>query len=215
MLAHERNILLYEDAGSGVVTDLTSIELKDEPLIKNSIAAGADIVTFSGDKLLGGPQAGLIAGRRELVERLRKDPLYRALRVDKLTNAALEATLDAHIRRTAQQEISVLKMLSMTNTEIEKRAKTIENQINNKSVEVELTKGNSAVGGGSAPLIHPETVLIALRHRELSTTELEAKLRQGTPPVIARIIEDRVVIDLRTVSENEEYELVEVLNGLH
>ncbi|HYJ91050.1 MAG TPA: L-seryl-tRNA(Sec) selenium transferase [Pyrinomonadaceae bacterium] len=215
MLAHERNILLYEDAGSGVVTDLTSIELKDEPLIKNSIAAGADIVTFSGDKLLGGPQAGIIAGRRELVERLRKDPLYRALRVDKLTNAALEATLDAHIRRTAQQEISVLKMLSMTNTEIEKRAKTIENQINNKSVEVELTRGNSAVGGGSAPLIHPETVLIALRHRELSTTELEAKLRQGTPPVIARIIEDRVVIDLRTVSENEEYELVEVLNGLH
>ena len=213
-LARERNILLYEDAGSGVVTDLSSIGLGDEPVIKNSISAGVDIVTFSGDKLLGGPQAGVITGRRELIERLRKDPLYRALRVDKLTYAALEATLEEHIRGTAITEIPVLRMLSMTGAEIERRAGHVAEILNNEALEIELARGNSAVGGGSAPLVQPETVLIALRHRELTTAELESKLRHSEPPVIARIVEDRVVIDLRTVSESDEIELVSVLNGL-
>ena len=214
-LTDDQKILLYEDAGSGAVNDLGSMGLTDEPVIRNSIAAGVDIVTFSGDKLFGGPQAGVIAGRRELVGRLRKDPLYRALRVDKLVFAALEATLEAHIRGTAAEEIPALRMLGATAEEIEKRAKGVVARLSNSSLTVDLTKGNSAVGGGSAPLVQPDTVLIALSHNNLTAADLESKLRRSTPPVIARIVDDRVMVDLRTVSDSEEVEIVAVINDVN
>src|SRR5262249_21509562 len=157
------------------------------------------VVTFSGDKLLGGPQAGIIAGRRVLIEKLRKDPLQRALRVDKLALAALEATLDAHLRGTADQDVPVIRMLTANKGDIEQRAAALIKKVTDPDLTADLIDGNSAVGGGAAPLTQPETVLIALQHKDLSASELDAKLRTVSPPVIARILDDRVVLDLRTV----------------
>lgn len=218
-LARRRKIMLVEDAGSGALLDLSAYGLTDEPIIQKSVADGADLVTFSGDKLLGGAQAGLIVGRREAVERIRRHPLYRALRVDKLIYAALEATLESFRRETALEEIPVLKMLSMSKAEIEERtlkfAETLyENLGEYAGLRFEVTEGNSVIGGGSAPTVHPATVLLALEHAELTSSELEEKLRASNPPVIARILEDKVLLDLRTVSEAEAEELLKVLTEL-
>lgn len=209
-LAHRRGIILYEDLGSGALVDLSSFGLSDEPVVGRSLSAGADIVTFSGDKLLGGPQAGIIAGKTEFVEQLRKHPLYRALRVDKLAYAALEATLDAYRRGLAVSETPVLRMLSLTKSQIAERAKRFVENIDGDLL-CELIDGESAIGGGSAPAVRLETTLIGLRHRKMSVSKLEKALRVASPPVIARISDDRLVIDLRTVSETEEVELLEIL----
>ncbi|MFN6964527.1 MAG: L-seryl-tRNA(Sec) selenium transferase [Pyrinomonadaceae bacterium] len=213
-LAHERGILLIEDAGSGATAELRELGITDEPVIAESIAAGADIVTFSGDKLLGGPQAGLIVGRRELVERVRRHPLYRALRVDKLIYAALEATLDAHLSGRAAGEVPVLKMLAAGSGEIRRRAEALVDAIAGPSLTAELIDGLSAVGGGSAPLEQPFTTLIALRHSERTAAEMEASLRAGRPPVVARIADDRLLIDLRTVAAEDEGLLRDALSAL-
>ncbi|MEP7036726.1 MAG: L-seryl-tRNA(Sec) selenium transferase, partial [Acidobacteriota bacterium] len=215
-LAHRNDILLYEDAGSGALLDLSEYGLTDEPIIPQSIAAGADIVTFSGDKLLGGVQSGLIVGRGAVIEKLRKHPLYRALRVDKLIYAALEATLESFRRETALQEIPVLQMLSETNAEIKARTthfteKLREKLGENAALQFEIKEGNSVVGGGSAPMVQPSTVLLALKHKEMSAANLEENLRLSKPPIITRILEDKVLIDLRTISENEELELLKIL----
>ncbi len=216
-LAHESRLPLYEDAGSGVINDLGGYGISDEPIIRESIAAGADLVSFSGDKLLGGSQAGLIVGRREIVDRLRKHSMYRALRVDKLSLAALEATLDAH-RRNALQEIPALRMLALAADEIEQRAKAFLNKLASMSTLNSLTAtivdGQSAIGGGSGPNVHPPTVLIALKHKHLNAGDIEEKFRVGSPPVIARIAEDQVLLDLRTVDPSEEAELLEAVKAL-
>jgi L-seryl-tRNA(Ser) seleniumtransferase len=212
-LAHESGLPLYEDAGSGVLTDLSAHGVRDEPIIRESIAAGADVVTFSGDKLLGATQAGLIVGRREIIDRLRKHSLYRALRVDKLCLAALEATLDAH-RRGAIEEIPTLRMLALPTASIEDRAKVFVSKLQDrmsKALTATLVPGESAVGGGSGPNVHPPTVLIALTHAQLNADEIERKMRLSSPPIIARIADDQVLIDLRTVSLDEEPELLHAL----
>jgi len=212
-LARSSKIVLYEDLGSGALIDLAGIGLSDEPVVADSIAAGVDIVSFSGDKLLGGPQAGVIAGKRELIERLRTHPLYRALRVGKLAYAALEATLDAYGRNRAE-EVPVVRMLSMTKAEIAQRAGAFAKQLPNGTLKVELIDGLSAVGGGAAPAAMLETVLIALSHDEMAASDLEGRLRLASPPVIARIADNRVLIDLRTVAEDEEGLLLETLAEL-
>ena len=218
-LAHRKDIVFYEDAGSGALLDLSEYGLNDEPVISQSIAAGADVVTFSGDKLLGAVQAGLIVGRREVIETLRKHPLYRALRANKLIYAALEATLESFRRETALTEIPVLQMLSMSAEEIEQRtkkfAKKLSGKINkNTDLQCSITKGNSVIGGGSAPAVQPESTLLALKHKKMSAGELEKTLRLAKPPVITRILEDKVLIDLRTVYETEEAKLLEILAKL-
>ena len=218
-LAHRNNILLYEDAGSGAMFDLAEYGLRDEPVISQSIVAGADVVTFSGDKLLGGVQSGLIVGRREVVERIRKHPLYRALRVDKLIYAALETTLEAFRKETFLQEIPVLKMLSATHAELMKRTATFADRLRaslgeNSALKFEIIEGNSVIGGGSAPDVQPATALLALKHEKLSVSKLEENLRNSKPPVITRILEDKVLIDLRTVSETEGAELLEILEKI-
>jgi L-seryl-tRNA(Ser) seleniumtransferase len=215
-LAHQNDLILYEDAGSGALFDLSEYGLSDEPVISQSLAAGADLVTFSGDKLLGGVQSGLIVGRRETIEKLRRHPLYRALRVDKLIYAALEATFAAFRRDTVSEEIPVLKMLSTTNEEIRARtlqfAQKLRERLNeNSELKFEVTEGNSVIGGGSAPTVQPATTLLALGHEKMSVSRLEEILRTSKPPVIARILEDKVLMDLRTVSETEESELLEIL----
>jgi len=216
-LAHQNDILLYEDAGSGAMFDLSEYGLDDEPIISQSITTGADVVTFSGDKLLGGVQSGLIVGRREVIEKIRKHPLYRALRVDKLIYAALEATLEAFCRETALQEIPVLKMISQTNAELKQRtthfAQTLrENLGKNQDLIFEIIDGVSVIGGGSAPDVQPPTTLLSLKHAKMPVSRLEQSLRLTNPPVITRIFEDKVLIDLRTVFKSEELELLGVLS---
>lgn len=218
-LAHQKDILLYEDAGSGALFDLSEYGLTDEPIISRSIVAGADVVTFSGDKLLGGTQSGLIVGRRDVVEYIRKHPLYRALRVDKLIYAALEATLEAYRKETFLQEIPVMKMLSATNAELMKRTADFADNLReklakNSSLNFEIIEGNSVIGGGSAPDVQPVTTLLALKHEKISVSKLEEKLRNANPPVITRILEEKVLLDLRTVSDAEESELLEILGSL-
>lgn len=197
-LAREAGLPLYEDAGSGQLADLRNYGVVDEPVVREIVESGADVVSFSGDKLLGSAQAGLIAGRREIVSRLRKHPLYRALRSDKLRLAALEATLLAHQREVAAAEVPVIQMLSLTRAEIEERARSL-----TEGLDVELIAGESALGGGAGPTSTFPTTLIALTHPNKSAQEIERELRNYSPPIIARISEGKVVLDLRTVFADE------------
>jgi L-seryl-tRNA(Ser) seleniumtransferase len=212
-LTHSSGLLLYEDAGSGALIDFKRFGIEGEPVIRDSIAAGVDIVTFSGDKLLGGPQAGLIAGRKELIERMRSNPLYRALRADKLRLAALEATLEEYRRG---EQVPTQKMIAMSAEEIGHRAERLIDRLSQRTdkLKLEAIEGESAVGGGSAPTSPLPTVLIAMSHAERSANEIEAALRRSQPPIIVRIVDDRVVIDLRTVVENEEAQVEQALFAL-
>lgn len=217
-LAHRAGLPLYEDAGSGALVDLRSLGIEGEPVIRESIRSGVDIVTFSGDKLLGACQAGLIAGRQEIIERLRKHPLYRALRADKLALAALQATLASYSRGSQFEEIPVLRMLAHTPEEAERRASDFLSRISERlgegSLQLELSEGESAVGGGAAPTASLRATVIALKHASLSPDAVDLALRRHSPPVIARILEEKVLIDLRTVQSGEEEELINALLAL-
>ena len=213
-LARKHGILLYEDIGSGALLDMSAFGLTGEPLARRSISDGADIVTFSGDKLLGGPQSGIIAGRRDLIAAIRKHPLYRVLRVDKMVYAALGATLEAYRRGTAEAEIPVLKMIAADPATLNERTRAFAEKLAGiGGLRVDVVTGSSVIGGGAAPDVHPETTLISLSHSKLSADEIEARLRSAPPPVIARIGDDCVLIDLRTVSESEESELFQAIVG--
>lgn len=213
-LAHENDLLLYEDAGSGLLSDLRPFGVVDEPTVSEIVASGADVISFSGDKLLGSTQAGLIVGKRVIVERLRKHPLYRALRSDKLRLAALEATLTAFQRDKAFEEVPVLRMLSLTTAEIENRAKALIKQLGPTDLNLALEPGESAIGGGAAPTSTIKSVLIAFTHPHKSPTELEQQLRNSSPPVIARIADDKVLLDLRTVPTDDFPALIAALKRL-
>jgi len=197
-LAREAGLPLYEDAGSGQLADLQKYGVVDEPVVREIIESGVDIVSFSGDKLLGSAQAGLIAGRHEIVSRLRKHPLYRALRSDKLRLAALEATLVSHQRDVADTEVPVIAMLSLTAEELERRARSLA-----EGLDVELIAGESALGGGAGPTSKFPTTLIAITHSAKSAQEIEHELRNYSPPIISRISEGKVLLDLRTVFEDQ------------
>ncbi len=215
-LARKREILFYEDIGSGALNDLGIYGLKDEPTVAGSISAGVDIVTFSGDKLIGGPQSGIIAGRSELIEQLRSHPLYRALRVDKLTNAALEATLDAY-RRGAENDIPVMSMVAQNKETIAGRAAKFLSQLNIDvagPLKFEMIDGVSAIGGGAAPGSELNTVLIAVSHENINASSIEHALRRGDRPVVSRIENGRVLLDLRTVQPDEEGDLLDVLRSV-
>jgi L-seryl-tRNA(Ser) seleniumtransferase len=160
-----------------------------------------DVVSFSGDKLLGSAQAGLIVGKHDIVSRLRKHPLYRALRSDKLRLAALEATLVSHQKDAAEEEVPVIQMLSLTAEELEQRARRLIDEVG--SPHLELVAGESALGGGAGPTSRLPTTLIAITHPEQSAQQIEHRLRTLSPPVIARISEGKVVLDLRTVFDDE------------
>jgi len=214
-LARRRNLPLMEDLGSGALFDLRSVGINGEPGVLDSLRIGVDIVTYSGDKLLGGPQAGLISGRADLVARMRSNSLFRALRVDKLTYAALEATLLAYVKRD-HDAVPVLRMMRLSKDEIARRAETIVTRVQGAEakpakLKMTLCEGESVIGGGAAPAAVLPTRLIALSHIDLSADELCARLRASTPPVIARVEEGRVVIDLRTLFPEQDTVLVEVL----
>jgi L-seryl-tRNA(Ser) seleniumtransferase len=198
-------------AGGGPVRQDLPEALRDEPIVSASIAAGADVVCFSGDKLLGGPQAGILAGRGEPLERIRRHPLMRALRVDKLTYAALEATLEEHAIGRGQDEVPVHRMLRMGKAEIGCRADALAVALHAAGWQARVIDGMSTVGGGSAPGAELPTRLVELHRDGLSADQIEQYLRSLDPPVIARIQDDRVVLDLRTVAPAEEGELLTLL----
>ncbi len=186
-----------------------------EPSVEESLAAGVDICCFSGDKLLGGPQAGIIVGRHDLVERVRRHPLMRALRVDKITYAALEATLIEYAAGRAAVSVPVQRMLRMTSDEIRARADALGSAIREMDGwRAEIVPGRSAVGGGSAPGVELPTWLVAIERSGLSPDALEEQLRSRTPPVIARIEKDRVLLDLRTVFPAQDQRISELLRSL-
>jgi L-seryl-tRNA(Ser) seleniumtransferase len=205
-IGRQFNVPVAEDLGSGFFESaVPAASLADEPTVQASLRAGVDVVAFSGDKLFGGPQAGILAGRRDLVDTMRHHPLMRALRVDKLTYAALEATLVEHVRGRAAETVPVIRMLSLSVEDIESRASHIARQLTaagGLNIRVELVDGFSAIGGGSAPGERLPTRLITIDASSsgLSADALLTKLREHDPPVIARIDHDRVVFDLRTVT---------------
>jgi len=200
---------VVEDLGSGWLGG-SAAALREEPAVAASIAAGAAVVMFSGDKLLGGPQAGIIAGRAEAVDRIRRHPLMRALRVDKMTYAALEATLQAYAADRLD-EIPTARMIGMSADEIGARAERLARALGGRALEATVIDGVSTIGGGSAPGSTLPTRLVRLRHAALSAAELEGRLRLLDPPVIARIDEDHVVLDLRTVLPGEDDLLARLL----
>jgi L-seryl-tRNA(Ser) seleniumtransferase len=209
-MAQASRVPLVEDLGSGCLLDA----LAWEPTVQASIAAGVDLVCFSGDKMLGGPQAGIVVGREDLVRQLQKHPLMRALRVDKMTLAALEATLLAYHAGRAQATIPVVRMLSLTAEEIEARAQRLAERLAGSAWRMSLMSGASAIGGGSAPGVTLPTVLLALERDGFSADAIESRLREATPPVVARIEDDRVVLDLRTVLEEQDDVLAETLAAI-
>ncbi len=198
---------VVEDIGSGCLID----DLPGEPSVQASIAAGVDLVCFSGDKLLGGPQCGIIAGRRALVDKLRTHPLMRALRADKITFAILEATLAEYVAGRAGSTVPVQRMLQATADEIEARAMALGERLVASGWQIALMSGASAVGGGSAPGLGLPTVLLSISRDGESAAATEAWLRTLDPPVIARIETDRVVLDLRTVLPGQDETLATLL----
>jgi len=210
-LGKKHNIPVVDDVGSGAVFDFAPIGLPGEPLVSEGIHAGADLVMFSGDKLLGGPQAGIIAGKLEFIQRIERDPLMRAFRLDKMTLAALEATLNLYRDRAqVQAEIPTLKMLNMTIEELTTRCVRIAEPLR-KLPEfrfVEVEPESAYVGGGSLPDLALPTVVVALQARDLSEELFAKRLRTGTPAVMARIQHGKVLLDLRTVLPHQEAELL-------
>lgn len=213
LLAKKRGLPLMEDLGSGALVELQNFGIGGEPTVLDSLRAGVDVVTYSGDKLLGGPQAGLISGRADLVGRMRSNSLFRALRVDKLTFAALEATLLAYVKRD-HDAIPALKMMGLTKEEIEARAKTLAVALKAEKLKCEIVDGESVVGGGAAPSAVLPTRLLALTHTNLSADEIAARLRASEPPVVARVEDGRVLLDLRTVLSNQDQLVSAALNRI-
>jgi L-seryl-tRNA(Ser) seleniumtransferase len=206
---------LQSDRDQTAVGARSDFNLRSEPAVVDSIGAGVDVCCFSGDKLVGGPQAGIIVGRTDLMDRIRRHPLMRALRVDKMTYAALEATLGEYAAGRATDTVPVQRMLAMTSGEIRARAELLATAIRRlPGWHLDLIEGISAVGGGSAPGVELPTCLVAVEKNGLSAGALEERLRQQTPPIIARIERDRLVLDLRTVLPEEDRRLAELLAGV-
>ncbi|MEK6299215.1 MAG: L-seryl-tRNA(Sec) selenium transferase [Acidobacteriota bacterium] len=216
-LARRAGIPSFEDLGSGCLIDLSRYGVTGEPVVRNSLDAGISVVSFSGDKMLGGPQAGIIAGSREIIDRVRKNALMRALRVDKMTYAALEATLRLYERGAAESEVPVIRAIAASRDEVADRAASfsilVEARTNGR-VKASCEDGESVIGGGSAPDAKLQTVLVSLEHSEASAASLEARLRCNPVPIIARTERGRVLIDLRTVAADEEKTILDALAAI-
>jgi L-seryl-tRNA(Ser) seleniumtransferase len=222
-LARRRNVPLMEDLGSGALFDLRSVGVNGEPGVLDSLRVGVDIVTYSGDKLLGGPQAGLISGRADMVSRMRSNSLFRALRVDKLTYSALEATLIAYVKRD-HDSIPILRMMRISKEDILRRAEAtiaaVECQLDKigkgrlARLKLETCDGESVIGGGAAPSAVVPTTLVSVSHREMSADSLRTRLRTNHPPIITRVEDGRVLLDLRTVFPEQDADLATALASL-
>jgi L-seryl-tRNA(Ser) seleniumtransferase len=213
-LGRRAGIPSFEDLGSGCLIDVSRYGIRDEPVVAESLKAGMSIVSFSGDKMLGGPQAGIIAGSREMIDRVRKNPLMRAMRVDKLTYAAIEATLKLYEQGRAESEVPVIRAMAATVDSLRERAARFAKMIaaaTEGAIEITLEEGESIIGAGSAPQVTLPTVLVALSHGILSAASIHEKLRGHIIPIITRTEKERILIDMRTVEEEEE---AIILDGL-
>jgi L-seryl-tRNA(Ser) seleniumtransferase len=202
-LARKRGIPFMEDLGSGALFDLRSLGVSGEAGVLDSLHSGVDFVTYSGDKLLGGPQAGLISGAPELIARMRSNALFRALRADKLTYAALEATLLAYVRRD-HDAIPTIRMMRISRNQVGRRAEILAKCIATQKLKTEIVDGESLLGGGAAPSCVLPTRLLALSCEGFTADELCARLRESDPPIVARVEEGRVLLDLRTVFPEQD-----------
>ncbi|MDD2480513.1 MAG: L-seryl-tRNA(Sec) selenium transferase [Lutispora sp.] len=206
-LARGKDIPVIEDLGSGVLMDLTKYGLPYEPTVQESIASGMDVVTFSGDKMLGGPQAGIIVGKKQYIENMKKNPLTRAFRIDKMTLAALEGTLKLYLdEEKAVRNIPVLKMLTEDKKDIEDRAVLLSNKLVSsiwRCCSISVQEDYSEVGGGSMPLCRMPTAVISINSDKITANELEERLRNNEIPIITRIYKDKVLMDMRTIWEDE------------
>lgn len=210
LLSKKYNIPLIEDLGSGVFIDLSKYGLSYEPTVLDSINKGADIVTFSGDKMLGGPQAGIIVGKKEYIQKMKKNQLTRALRVDKITICALEATLRIYLdEHKAIRDIPTLRMLTYTIEEIHKKVNKLFNLLNglNLDAQISIEDNFSQVGGGSMPIEKLKTFVISIIPNKMSVSSLERKLRLSNSNIIGRIYENKYILDVRTIFE-DEFEII-------
>jgi L-seryl-tRNA(Ser) seleniumtransferase len=204
----ERKLPVMSDLGSGFLLDLCRFGLPQEPTVQEVLGAGPDVVTFSGDKLLGGPQAGIIVGRRAYIEKMKKNPLTRAIRIDKMTVAALEATLrEYQDEEKAIKEIPTLRMLTVSYEDLENRARALaellESVVDYNKAVFKVEKGISAVGGGAMPAAELLTSVVSVSPANMHPGELQAALRHGEPAVMSRVQDDRLIMDLRTINDTE------------
>jgi L-seryl-tRNA(Ser) seleniumtransferase len=206
-LGKQHHLPVMNDLGSGSLVDLAQYGLGKEPTVQESIKAGVDVVTFSGDKLLGGPQAGILLGKKDLLDLIKINPLTRALRIDKLTLAALESTLLLYLdEKRAMREIPTLKMLTLDLNTLKRRGRRLLRRFSDrfeKRVQLTLREDVSRVGGGALPLQDLRTIVIALKPFNVSVNTLEESLRKAEPPVICRINNEELLLDMRTVFDEE------------
>jgi L-seryl-tRNA(Ser) seleniumtransferase len=206
-----------EDLGSGCFIDLSRYGMKPEPTVQEAIQSGVDVVSFSGDKLLGGPQAGIILGKKKALDLLRKNPLNRALRIDKLTLAGLEATLRLYLDSDhAPENLPVLSMLTCPVEDLERRARNLRRKLTKRlssCCQITLREESSQVGGGALPLEELPTRVLGLRPLGMSASALEERLRKSETPVIARVKEEEVLLDVRTVADEEEEDLLRAVQN--
>jgi len=207
-VAHMRNVIVVDDLGSGALIDTAKYGLAHEPTVQESLATGADIVCFSGDKLLGGPQAGIIVGKKDLLDKVKKHPLARAVRADKTCLAGLTATLTHYLKDEAEREIPIVRMMSMTPEQVRERAEAWREAIG----QGEVVKSESTVGGGSLPEETMSTYVLALTVK--SPDKFLKKLREANPPVIARVENDLIFFDPRTIHEEQDEKLISILRSL-
>lgn len=213
-LAHQHDLPAFNDLGSGLLIDLQPLGLPREPLVSEVVAAGYDVVSFSGDKLLGGPQAGILVGTKQYIDQLKRHPLLRALRVDKMTLAGLEATLQACLKpEQAMKDIPLLQMLGQSEEKLAHKAKTLADDIRalDKGYQVNMIEGQSQVGGGAFPEARLVTYLVEISHPDYSENTLEQKLRQAEFPIIARTSDGKVQFDVRTLLEADNGKICQAL----
>lgn len=212
-LARERKIPFMEDLGSGALFDLRTLGIAGESDVFASLRAGVDVVTYSGDKLLGGPQAGLLSGRSDLIHHMRQNSLFRALRADKLTYAALEATLLAYVKHD-YESIPAVRMMQLSKESIDQRARAVADSTSSKKLTVEVIDGESILGGGATPAAKLPSRLLVVTSRDLSADHLAARLRACRPPIISRVEDGRVLLDLRTVFLEQDKIVIESLQEI-
>lgn len=206
-LGRHQHLPVMNDLGSGCFVDLSRYGLEKEPTVQEAVKTGADVITFSGDKVLGGPQAGIIVGKKRFLDAIKKNPLTRALRIDKLTLAALESTLLLYAdEQLAVREIPTLRSLTMAPADLKKKGRRLWSALKDlakEELEVRMRKDHSQVGGGALPLQDLPTIVVAIKPLRLSVDRLEEKLRQGEPPVVCRISKDELLLDARTIFDQE------------
>ncbi|MGX7390793.1 L-seryl-tRNA(Sec) selenium transferase [Dolosigranulum pigrum] len=213
-LAHQHDLPAFNDLGSGLLIDLQPLGLPREPLVSEVVASGYDVVSFSGDKLLGGPQAGILVGTKQYIDQLKRHPLLRALRVDKMTLAGLEATLQAYLKpEQAMKDIPLLQMLGQSEEKLSCKAQTLADDIRalDKGYQVNIIEGQSQVGGGAFPEARLATHLVEISHPDYSESTLEQKLRQAEFPIIARTSDGKVQFDVRTLLEADSGKICQAL----